>query len=91
MKITDIRIRCFQNEDSKLKGVASITIDDCFVVHDIKILQKDEENYIKMPYRKTPDGQSKDVAHPINTETRNEISKLILAKYEEELKNSTNA
>ena len=85
MKITDIRVRLFQNEDSKLKGVASITIDECFVVHDIKILQKDNENYIKMPYRKTPDGQNKDVAHPLNTETRNEISKLVLAKYNEEL------
>ena len=85
LKITDVRIRLFQNEDSKLKAVASITIDDCFVVHDIKILQGTEDNYIRMPNHKTADGQSKDVAHPIKTETREEISKIVLAKYAEEL------
>ena len=86
MKITDIRIRLIQNEESTLKGFASITIDECFVVHDIKILQKDNDKYIKMPYRVTPAGKKDDIAHPLNTETRNEITKLILDKYEEVLK-----
>lgn len=84
MKITDIRIRLITNEDSKLKAVASITIEDCFVVHDIKVLEGNQGYFISMPNRKNPDGNYRDVAHPINTPTREEINKLILAKYEEE-------
>ena len=84
MKITDVRVRLFQNEESKLKAVASITIDECLVVHDIKVLEGNQGNYVRMPSRKTADGESKDVAHPINTPTREMISKLVLDKYEEE-------
>ena len=90
MKITDIRIRLIQNEESKLKAVASITIDECFVVHDIKVLEGNQGYFVSMPTRKTPEGEYKDVAHPINTQTREEINKLVLAKYEEE-KNKVNA
>lgn len=86
LKITDIRIRLVPNEDSKLKAVASITIDDCFVVHDIKVLEGNQGYFVSMPSRKTPEGEYKDVAHPINTPTREEINKLVLAKYEEEKK-----
>ena len=86
LKITDIRIRLIQNEESKLKAVASITIDECFVVHDIKVLEGNQGYFVSMPTRKTPEGEYKDIAHPINTPTREEINKLVLAKYEEELK-----
>jgi stage V sporulation protein G len=86
LKITDIRIRLITNEESKLKAVASITIDDCFVVHDIKVLEGNQGFFVSMPSRKNAEGEYKDVAHPINTPTREEINKLILAKYEEELK-----
>ena len=86
MKITDIRIRLIPNGESKLKAVASITIDDCLVVHDIKVLEGNQGYFVSMPSRKTPEGEYKDVAHPINTPTREEINKLVLAKYEEELK-----
>ncbi len=86
LKITDIRIRLIQNDDSKLKAVASITIDDCFVVHDIKVLEGNQGYFVSMPSRKTPEGEYKDVAHPINTPTREELNKLVLAKYEEEKK-----
>ena len=86
MKITDIRIRLITNEESKLKAVASITIDDCFVVHGINVLEGNQGYFVSMPRRKTPEGEYKDVAHPINTPTREEINKLVLAKYEEELK-----
>ena len=86
MKITDIRIRLITNEESKLKAVASITIDDCFVVHGINVLEGHQGYFVSMPRRKTPEGEYKDIAHPINTPTREEINKLILAKYEEELK-----
>ena len=84
MKITDIRIRLIQNEESKLKAVASITIDECFVVHDIKVWEGNQGYFVSMPTRKTPEGEYKDIAHPINTPTREEINKLVLAKYEEE-------
>ena len=86
LKITDIRIRLIPNRESKLKAVASITIDDCFVVHDIRVLEGNQGYFVSMPSRKTPEGEYKDVAHPINTPTREEINKLVLAKYEEELK-----
>ena len=86
MKITDIRIRLIPNGDSKLKAVATITIDNCFVVHDIKVLEGNQGYFVSMPSRKTPEGEYNDVAHPINTPTREEINKLVLAKYEEELK-----
>lgn len=82
MKISDIRIRLIQKDDSKLKAVASITIDECFVVHDIKVLEGNQGYFISMPNRKTPDGQYKDVAHPLNTETREELNKIVLAEFE---------
>ncbi len=82
MKISDIRIRLIQKDDSKLKAVASITIDECFVVHDIKVLEGNQGYFISMPSRKTPDGQYKDVAHPLNTETREELNKIVLAEFE---------
>ncbi len=75
-----------QKDDSKLKGVASITIEDCFVVHDIKILEGNQGYFVSMPSRKTPDGQYKDVAHPINTPTREELNKVVLEAFEKALK-----
>ena len=87
MKITDVRVRLVKKDDKKLRAVTSITLDDCFVVHDIKVIEGVEGNFIAMPSRKTPDGEYKDIAHPINTETREEIRKIVLAKYEEALAN----
>lgn len=84
MNITDIRVRTVKKDDSKLKAVASITIDDSFVVHDIKIIEGTEGNFIAMPSRKTSEGEYKDIAHPINTETREALKALILKAYEEE-------
>lgn len=84
MKITDVRIRLVNKDDAKLKAVASITIDDCIVVHDIKVISGREGMFISMPSRKTPDGEYKDIVHPINTETREELKKVILDAYEQE-------
>lgn len=83
LKITDVRIRIVKKDEAKLKAVASITFDDCFVVHDIKVIEGTDGVFIAMPSRKTPDGEYKDIAHPLNTETREEIRKTILEKYEE--------
>ncbi len=84
LKITDVRIRLVNKDDAKLKAVASITIDDCIVVHDIKVISGREGMFISMPSRKTPDGEYKDIVHPINTETREELKKVILDAYEQE-------
>ena len=82
MKITEVRIRKVKKDDSKLKAVASITIDDVFVVHDIKVIDGNDGNFIAMPSRKTPDGEYKDIVHPLNTETREMIRNIILTEYE---------
>ena len=81
MKISDIRIRLVKKDDGKLKAVASITIDECFVVHDIKVIDGNEGPFISMPSRKTPDGEYKDIVHPINTETREMIRDAVLEAY----------
>lgn len=83
MKITDVQVRKILTENSKLKAVASITIDDCFAIHDIKIIDGPNGVFVAMPSRKVGDGDYKDIAHPTNTETRNEIITLILDKYNE--------
>ena len=84
MQITDARVR-MKGNDSKMKAIASITIDDVFVIHDIKVIDGEKGMFIAMPSRKAGDGEYKDIAHPINSETRNSIQKIILEKYEEEL------
>ena len=70
-------------DDAKLKAVATITIDDCIAVHDIKIINGEKGLFVSMPSRKTPDGEYKDIVHPINTETREALVKAIFAAYEE--------
>ena len=86
MKITDIRVRRVDKEDSKLRAVVSITIDDCFVVHDIKVIEGKDSLFIAMPSRKTKEGEYKDVAHPISTEVRSMLSDAIIEAYKKELK-----
>ena len=85
MEITDVRIRLVNKGDNKLKAVASITLDECFVVHDIKIIESSEGAFIAMPSRKTNDGDYKDIAHPLNTATRDNLKKAILTAYYDEL------
>ena len=82
MNITDVRVRRVAKE-GKMKAVVSITIDDEFVVHDIKVIEGDKGLFIAMPSRKAADGEYRDIAHPINSSTRNEIQTIILKKYEE--------
>ena len=82
MQITDVRIRKVEKE-GKMKAVVSITIDEEFVVHDIKVIEGDKGLFIAMPSRKAADGESRDIAHPINSDTRERIQTLILQKYQE--------
>ena len=84
MQITDVRVRKVTKE-GKMKAVVSITIDNEFVVHDIKVIQGDKGLFIAMPSRKAADGEYRDIAHPINTETRERLQRMILEKYQESL------
>ena len=81
MQITDVRIRKVAKE-GKMKAVVSITIDNEFVVHDIKVIEGEKGLFIAMPSRKAADGEYRDIAHPINSDTRNMIQTLILEQYE---------
>lgn len=81
MQVTDVRIRKI-NTEGKMKAIVSVTFDNQFVVHDIKVIEGKNGLFIAMPSRKTPDGQFKDIAHPINTDTRQSIQKSILDEYE---------
>ncbi len=85
MEVTDIRIKRIST-DSRMKAIVSVTFDNAFVVHDIKIIEGQDKLFTAMPSRKTPDGEYKDIAHPINSEMRTQLEKEILAKYENELK-----
>ncbi|MCI8413300.1 MAG: septation regulator SpoVG [Clostridia bacterium] len=82
MNITEVRVRLVKSEEGKLKGVASVTIDDCFVVHDVKIIEGADDFFIAMPSKKTPSGEFKDVVHPLNTETREMLRKVVLDEFE---------
>ncbi len=81
MEITDIRIRKI-NLDSKMKAVVSVTFDNCLVIHDIKVIEGQDKLFVAMPSRKTPEGEFKDIAHPINMDMRDKLEHGILDKYQ---------
>ena len=84
MKITDVRIRRIAKE-GKMKAIVSITLDDEFVVHDIKVIEGEKGLFIAMPSRKTSNGEYRDIAHPINSQTREQIQEIILIEYQKAL------
>lgn len=84
MQITDVRIRKVAKE-GKMKAIVSITIDDEFVIHDIKVIEGEKGYFIAMPSKKATDGEYRDIAHPINSSTRENIQKIILERYEQAL------
>lgn len=86
MNITDVRVRKV-TKDGKMKAVVSITLDNEFVVHDIKVIEGEKGLFIAMPSRKASDGEYRDIAHPINSSTRERIQMIILEKYQEALDN----
>lgn len=87
MQITDIRVRKLTKE-GKMKAVVSVTFDDVFVVHDIKVIDGDKGLFIAMPSRRAGDGEYRDIAHPINSDMRDRLQSEIFAKYEEAVKES---
>ena len=90
MQITDIRVRKIAKE-GKMKAVVSVTFDEIFVVHDIKVIEGEKGLFIAMPSRRSGDGEYRDIAHPINSEMRDKLQKEILEKYEEAVKENDTA
>lgn len=84
MQITDVRVRKVARE-GKMKAIVSMTLDDEFVVHDIKVIEGEKGLFIAMPSRKSADGEYRDIAHPINSDTRDRIQEIILEKYQSAL------
>ena len=84
MQITDVRVRKITKE-GKMRAIVSITIDDEFVIHDIKVIEGEKGMFIAMPSKKATDGEYRDIAHPINSGTRENIQKIILENYEQAL------
>lgn len=80
MKITEVRAKRV-NGENRLVGIAAITIDECFVVHELRIIEGKDGLFVAMPSRKMPNGEFKDVAHPINTDTRSMIERVVLEAY----------
>ncbi|MBQ6602417.1 MAG: septation regulator SpoVG [Eubacterium sp.] len=89
MQITDVRVRKVSKE-GKMRAFVSITIDNEFAVHDIKVIEGENGLFIAMPSRKSSDGEFRDIAHPINAETRARLQEIILAEYDKEMDNEEN-
>lgn len=90
MTITDVRVRLVDKEGLNLKATASVTFDNAFVVHDIKVIEGREGLFIAMPSRKVPNGTYRDVAHPINTEARADIEEKVYKAYEAAIEDAKN-
>lgn len=82
MNITDVRIRKI-NQDGKMKAIVSVTLDDAFVIHDVKVIEGQNGLFVAMPSRKTPEGEFRDIAHPISTSAREIIQSAVLKAYAE--------
>ncbi|WP_418964691.1 septation regulator SpoVG [Cetobacterium sp.] len=84
MRITDVRLRTVKNENElKLKAYADVTFEECFVIHGLKVIDGQKGMFVAMPSRKMPDGEYKDIAHPITPELRKDITDSVIAKYKE--------
>ena len=81
MEITNVKVFKTNGEDTKMKGYATVTLDDCFVIRNLRIIQNDERMFVAMPSRKRADGEYEDVVHPTNAETRKMFEEKILEEY----------
>ena len=89
MNITDVKV--FLRDSKQLRAFVNIVIDDAFIIRNIKVIEGENGLFVAMPSRKLSSGEYRDIAHPINTETRKEIESIIIAKYNEVLKESTSS
>ncbi|WP_297404740.1 septation regulator SpoVG [uncultured Cetobacterium sp.] len=92
MRITDVRLRTVKNENElKLKAYADVTFEECFVIHGLKVIDGQKGMFVAMPSRKMPDGEYKDIAHPITPELRKDITDSVIEKYKETMTTESNA
>ncbi len=82
MEVTDVRLRLVQT-DGRMKAIASITLDDEFVIHDIRVIDGNDGLFVAMPSKRTPDGEFRDIAHPINSSARTKLQQAVLTAYEQ--------
>src|SRR5699024_10659062 len=83
MKITDVRLRKVNNQDTRMKALVSVTFDDAFVVHDLRVIDGNNGLFVAMPSKRTPDGEFRDIAHPINSDMRQHVQEEVMRVYEE--------
>lgn len=83
MKITDVRLRKVNNQDTRMKALVSVTFDESFVIHDLRVIDGNNGLFVAMPSKRTPDGEFRDIAHPINSEMRQHVQKEVMRVYEE--------
>lgn len=91
INITDVRVRLAKKDSSKLKGVASVVIDDSIAIHDIKLIEGEEGLFMSMPAKKMPDGTFKDLVHPINSVVREYIKTCVFDAYQKALDEDSNS
>jgi stage V sporulation protein G len=84
VQVTDVRIRKINNNEGRMKAIVSITLEDQFVVHDVRVIEGNNGLFVAMPSKRTPNGEFKDIAHPITSETRQVIQEAVLEAYETE-------
>lgn len=82
MKVTDVRLRKIQT-DGRMKALVSITLDEAFVIHDLRVIEGNSGLFVAMPSKRTPDGEFRDIAHPINSDMRQEIQDAVMKVYDE--------
>ena len=82
MKVTDVRLRKIQT-DGRMKALVSITLDEAFVIHDLRVIEGNSGLFVAMPSKRTPDGEFRDIAHPINSDMRQEIQDAVMKAYDE--------
>lgn len=83
MQITDVRLRKVNNQDTRMKALVSITFEDSFVIHDLRVIEGNNGLFVAMPSKRTPDGEFRDIAHPINSEMRQHVQEEIMKVYDE--------
>lgn len=83
MKITDVRLRKVNNQDTRMKALVSITFEGAFVIHDLRVIEGNNGLFVAMPSKRTPDGEFRDIAHPINSEMRQHVQEEVMRVYEE--------
>ncbi len=88
MKITSVNVHLVDNEGGRMKGIASVTLDDCFIIRGLRIIEGENKTFVAMPSRKDKNGESHDIVHPLNQETRTMFDGVVLEAYQKELENA---